>query len=160
MSPSFNPDNLLPKSNFRDPRMESGFCPECWPSCNGRALPILSSDPHDQRCLELLAAYYRLNLVQQRIADGKGGPADPLEATQAIAVIEDCYSPIGFFGEPVWDGAFVRDVRVVRPGLANLLSMTASHSSQFTVPGLEQIPEIELMGQAQVRRWSHGEMDF
>jgi len=159
-SPNFEPDNLLPKGNFRDPRMEPGFCPECWPLCNGEVFPILRSDPHDRRCLELLVAYYQLNLVQKRILDGNGDPAELLAATEAIAAIEDAYSPIGFWGEPVLEGLFVRDIRVVRPGLANHLSLTASLSSQFLIPGIEQIPGTELTGQAQVRLWRHGEMDF
>lgn len=156
---SFDPDSLLPRNNVLDPRMGVAFCPDYWPLCNGKALPAYSSDPFDLRCLELLAAYYQLNLARKRIAEGSGSVENLAVATEALATIEDRYSPIGFFGEPVWEGGFVRDIRVVRPGLEGLLSKAASLSSQFAIPGLEQIPEAELLGEAKIRRWSHGKMD-
>jgi len=157
---SFDTNTLLPESNFQDPRTGVEFCPEYWPLCNGRPLPVFSSDPFDLRCLELSAAYYQLNLAKKRFVEGNGREENLGEATDKIARIEDRYSPIGFFGEPVWEGELVRDIRVVRPGLEGLLSISASLSSQFAIPGLEQIPEAELLGEAKIRRWSHGEMDI
>src|SRR6266568_2587849 len=56
------PSNFEPSPDFVDPRLHSGFEPACWPRCNGAAAPPPGSPgPHERRCLEFLAAFYRLN---------------------------------------------------------------------------------------------------
>src|SRR5689334_4061748 len=60
------PLNLEPSPDFVDPRRRAGFDRSCWPRCNGKAAPRPNSkDLHERRCLEFLAAFYQLNVLNQ-----------------------------------------------------------------------------------------------
>jgi hypothetical protein len=156
-----NPENLephllSPDAGFSDPRLAPDFCSAWWPMCNGTDLPALSLDAHDQRCLELITAYYELN---RQLALPEGSPsrsAGVVQARQSIDQLEDRYAPLGFFGEPQFVDGLCRNVSIVRPGLPGLLSAASSLSSQFAIPGLEELPAEELTGPPAFRRWSHG----
>ncbi len=151
-----DPSQLLPIEGFPDPRMAHDFCPALWPLCNGTPLPLLSLDAHERRCLELVSGYYELNR-QWVLPDGApsktGGVAG---ARRAIDQLEDRYAPLGFFGEPDFEEGLCRNVNIVRPGLPGLLSEAASLSSQFAIPGMDELPAEELNGRPILRRWSHG----
>ena len=77
-------------------------------------------------------------------------------ARQLIEALEDRYAPLGFYGEPIFEGGLCRDVGILRPGLPGLLSDAASLSSQFAIPGFDELPLNELNGPPILRRWSHG----
>jgi hypothetical protein len=153
---NFNPHQLLPDDRFSDPRAEPDFCLALWPLCNGTILPSLSLDSHDQRCLELVTAYYRLN-QHLSLPEGSPSKADHVAQTRrAIDQLEDRYAPLGFYGEPIFENGLCRDVGIIRPGLPRFLSEASSLSSQFAIPGLDELPSEELTGPPIIRRWPHG----
>lgn len=165
-------DKLLrfePPPDFADPRLGLDFQPEHWPLCNGQTAPPFSSvELHERRCVEFLAAYYQINVLHHRLIDARTNSLPDVEirraldevaaATNALENLEDRYAPIGFFGEPVMDGVFYRDILFIRPELPKILPQAASVSLHIAIPGLEEIPESELQGQVTIRRWSHGKM--
>jgi hypothetical protein len=162
---------LEPPADFADPRLQGAFQPQHWPLCNGEPPP--SPNPptlHERRCLEFLSAFYHLNVLNARLLDGRtqGGPDEGARtllgeiaaATAELERLEDRYAPIGFFGEPVMEGVFYRDITFVRPELPRILPGTGSHSSHIAVPGIEEIPESELQGPVKIIRFAHGKMDI
>src|SRR5689334_13266430 len=109
------PLNFEPSPDFVDPRLRPGFDRACWPLCNGKAAPPPHSpDLHERRCLEFMAAFYQLNVLNKGLlAARKAGAAQrrikalldkTASATTALEALEDRYAPIGFFGEPVMKG--------------------------------------------------------
>jgi hypothetical protein len=163
------PSKLEPSGDFVDPRGQRGFQLAAWPLCNGtHAPPTGASDLYERRCLEFLARYYQLNLLNQRLLAArqkKGSQAKTrsilsqiARVTDALEKLEDRYAPIGFFGEPVMDGVFYRDITFVRPELPRIFpSMQSSH---IAIPGLEEIPQSELRGPAKIFRFGHGKVDL
>src|SRR3954454_13698943 len=98
---------LEPPSDWVDPRRQSDFIPAHWPLCDGEPAPgPEATGLHERSCIELLAAFYRINLVNSRwVAAGQAGAAEFIiktllfEAQAAMAAlekIEDRYAPIGF----------------------------------------------------------------
>jgi hypothetical protein len=165
------PLNFAPEPDFVDPRQRPGFERACWPRCNGAAAPPPDSpDLHERRCLEFLAAFYQLNVLNRRLqAARKGGaPRQRIKAlldriasaTAALEVLEDRYAPIGFFGEPVMKGIRYDNIIFVRPELPKLHPKASPLSSHFTIPGLDKIPASELRGPVKVFRFGHGKVDF
>src|SRR5687767_9290107 len=105
---------LEPSPSFVDPRLQRGFKPKHWPSCNGQPAPLPgATDLHDRRCIEFLAAYYQLNLLNSRLLQARKKRADQKairsilanidRAATSLEKLEDRYAPIGFFGEPAMD---------------------------------------------------------
>jgi hypothetical protein len=165
------PLNLEPPADFVDPRLQPGFLPEYWPLWNGQAgPPIGSQELYDCRCLEFLAAFYELNVLNSRLLTARKHSATGPEAqtlllaidvaTQRLEKLEDRYAPIGFYGEPVMDGMLYRSVVFVRPKVPNIYGPKKGASSHVAIPGLENIPASELKGKVTVRRWGHGKMDL
>lgn len=155
-SGQFDPRQLLPPDRLRDPRAEGDFCPALWPLCNGTILPSMSRDLHERRCLELISAYYELNR-QLALPEATNSTCDGVaQARRAITELEDRYAPLGFYGEPIFESGVCRDVGILRPGLPVQHSENASLSSQFVIPGLDELPTHELSGPPVLRRWSHG----
>ena len=163
------PLRFEPPPDFADPRLAPEFQPEHWPRCNGESAPPLGiADLHERRCVEFLAGFYRLNVLNSRLLAARTNAATGTEirlaldkiaaATTALEHLEDRYAPIGFFGEPVMDGVFYRNILFVRPELPRILPQAASVSSHVAIPGLEEIPESELQGQVTIRRWNHGKV--
>ncbi len=164
------PTTFAPPPGFVDPRLGRTFQPAAWPLCNGKPAPLPgTSDLHERRCLEFLAAYYRINQRQRQLlaARRRSAPRSRLRSLQAalrratgtLEALEDRYAAVGFFGEPALDGPFVVDVQFVRPELPRLYPQPASHSSHIAIPVLEGIPASELRGPARVIRFRHGKMD-
>ncbi len=152
----FDPRQLLPPERPQDPRAERDFCPNLWPLCNGTILPSMSRDLHERRCLELVSAYYELNR-QWALPEETPSRSDGVaQARRAIGELEDRYAPLGFYGEPIFEDGLCRDVGIVRPGLPSLPAENSSLSSQFVIPGLDDLPTHELTGPPVIRRWSHG----
>jgi len=161
--------NLEPPSDFADPRLRRGFDPVAWPLCNGNSGPVPgATDLYERRCVEFLAAYYRLNQFNRRLLVARQNSAPDKKirsivarinaATVALEKLEDRYAPMGFFGEPVMDGVFYRDIVFVRPELPRVYP--ALQSSHIAIPGLEQIPPSELCGPVKILRVGDGKMDF
>ena len=159
-----------PPPGFRDPRLSPDFEPRCWPLCNGGPAPAPGSPGlHERRCLEFLAAFYQLNVLNTRLHDSrkKGAPRRRIKslldeiasATAALEVLEDRYAPIGFFGEPVMKGIRYQNIAFVRPELPKLYPRASTLSSHFAIPGLEQIPASELRGPFKIIRFGHGKVD-
>jgi hypothetical protein len=162
---------IKPPADFADPRLEADFQPEQWPLCNGEpAAPPSPPGLHERRCLEFLAAFYRLNVLNHRLLAGRtvGAPdevnrlvlAEIDSATKALEKLEDRYAPIGFYGEPVMEGISYRNITFVRPELPRLYAKAAMLSSYFAIPGIEKIPESELRGPARILRTGYGKMDI
>lgn len=160
---------LEPAPNFADPRINRNFDPTAWPLCNGKSDPLLgATDVYERRCLEFLASYYRLNWLNRSllVARQKEAPEKKIRsivarinaATVALEKLEDRYAPIGFFGEPVMDGVFYRDIVFVRPELPRVYP--ALQSSHIAIPGLEQIPESELRGPVKILRFGREKVDL
>jgi len=158
-----------PAIDFKDPRLVTGFDRTAWPRCNGRLAPKLGAKGlHEKRCLEFLALYYRLNVLNKNLlaARRKAAPTARIKsvlakihtATTELERLEDRYTPIGFFGEPIMDGVFYRDIKFTRPELPRIAP--SLHSSHIAIPGLEQIPPSELRGPAKIIRFGHGKMDL
>ena len=160
---------LEPRADFADPRLQRGFDSAALPLCNGNSAPLPgATDLYERRCLEFLAAYYRLNLLNRRllVARQKSAPEAKIRsvlsqvnaATVALEKLEDRYAPIGFFGEPVMDGIFYRDIIFVRPELPRVYP--SLQSSYIAIPGLEQIPQSELRGPIKIIRFGRGKVDL
>jgi hypothetical protein len=163
------PTLLGPTPDFVDPRLDRGFDPAVWPLCNGNAAPLPgTSDLYERRCLEFLAAYYRLNRLNLGLLDARqrSSPEAKIRsvlakinaATAALEKLEDRYAPIGFFGEPVMDGVFYRDIIFVRPELPR--TCPPLQSSHIAIPGLEHIPQSELRGPVKIIRFGRAKVDL
>ena len=162
---------IEPPADFSDPREEADFRCEHWPLCNGEpaALPN-TSGLHERRCLEFLAAFYRLNVLNSRLlASRAAGSAEEVNrlilsdinfATKELEKLEDRYAPIGFYGEPSMEGITYRNIIFVRPELPRVYGTASTHSSCFAIPGIEEIPESELRGPARIFRVGYGKMDL
>lgn len=152
-----------------DPRLKRGFRPELWPLCNGEPAPAPgTSGQFEHRCLEFLAAFYRLNVLNMELlARRKSGTAAARRqalarikaATLALEKLEDDYAPVGFFGEPVMEGILYRNVIFVRPKPPKIYSQEPKQSACFKVPGLEDIPEVELHGTPTIVRLGREKVD-
>ena len=160
-----------PAPDFRDPRLSPGFDRRCWPLCNGGpAPPPNATGLHERRCLEFLAAFYQLNLLNKRLLAlrNQRAPRRRIKSVldriasdmAAIEALEDRYAPIGFFGEPVMKGMLYHNIVFVRPELPTLYPRASMLSSHFAIPGLEKIPASELRGPVKVFRFGHGEVDL
>jgi hypothetical protein len=157
-----------PPEDFVDPRLEPDFCPELWPQCDGGAVSVPrweEADVHERRCLEFLAAFYRLNVLNAALlAAQRAEERDEarvilrrlVEATEALETLEDRYAPIGFFGDPVMEGLCYRNIQFVRPALPQIFGASSSASSCFAIPGLEEIPVDERQGTPRVWRRKNG----
>jgi hypothetical protein len=162
--------NLEPSLDFVDPRLRRGFQPACWPKCNGRATPAHSRDLHERRCLEFLAAFYRLNVLNKELQLARKQRATPRRikpllakiaaATSALEALEDRYAPIGFFGEPAMKGMRYHNIIFRRPELPRLQPKASTLSSHFAIPGLDKIPASELRGPIKIFRFGHGKVDI
>jgi hypothetical protein len=160
---------LEPPPGFADPRLHRGFDTAAWPLCHGNSAPLLgATDLYERRCLEFLAAYYRLNRLNRSllVARQKSAPEKKIRsvlakingATVALEKLEDRYAPIGFFGEPVMDGIFYRDIIFVRPELPRVYPPL--QSSHIAIPGLGQIPASELREPLKIIRFGRGKVDL
>jgi len=166
---SHAPLSFEPPPDFSDPRLEPGFQPEDWPLCHDEPAPPPNPPGlHERRCLEFLAAFYRINVAQRRstglVGSGSqeglpGSQTDEIAATKALEKLEDRYAPIGFFGEPVVKGLRCQNVIFVRPELPRLAPTASTMSAEFAIPGLEGIPASELTGPARVVRWGRKPVD-
>jgi hypothetical protein len=163
--------NFEPPPDFLDPRLLPGFERACWPRCNGAAAPPPGSPGlHERRCLEFLAAFYELNVLNKRLHAARKARAprrriktllDQIaSAIAALEALEDRYAPIGFFSEPVMKGMRYHDIGFNRPALPRLQPRASTLSSHFRIPGLDGIPACELRGAVKVFRFSHGKVDF
>ena len=154
----------IPKKSISnsDPRLKRGFKLELWPLCNGQPAPATgAADAFDRRCLEFLAAYYQLNVLNQellalrqpRTASARRQTLAKIDAvTRALEKLEDRHAPVGFFGEPVMQGIFYRNVIFVRPKPPSLPPAIQPQSAVIAVPGLGDIPKSELRGRPRVFR--------
>lgn len=162
------PSPFQPGADFKDPRLRPGFQPKAWPLCNGAAAPLpKSADLHERRCIEFLAFYYKLNVLNRRLLEAreksaakkiKSILAEIEAATSALERLEDRYAPIGFYGEPVMDGVFYQNILFVRPELPQIYPQPASQCSHIAIPGLDEIPKSELRGPVKVMRFVHGKV--
>lgn len=160
-----------PAPDFADPRLQPGFQPGHWPLCNGEAAPPPDAvHLHERRCIEFLAAYYLLNVLNGRLLAARrdGAPAPVTmgllqeidAAIMALEKLEDRYAPIGFFAEPLMDGIAYRSIAFVRPEFPRLFPKASTLSSHVAIPGLEEIPESELRGPVKIIRLGYGKVDF
>lgn len=157
---------LEPPPDFVDPRLTRSFEPEHWPTCNGKpGPPPATLDLYEKRCVEFLAAYYELNRLNVRLLHARKNRASQKEVRALLAKIarkstaleklEDRYAPVGFFGDPVMNGIFYRDVAFTRPELPKIYTPAASQSSHIAISGLELIPSAELRGPVRILRFHH-----
>jgi hypothetical protein len=163
-----------PPVDFVDPRVCPDFDPRHWPLCDGRpAAPPGTTELHERRCIEFLAAFYRINVLSDRLlaAQLAGATDSALKsirdeiaaATVALETMEDRYAPIGFFGEPVMDEQKkmrYNDIVFVRPEIPRVYPKASALSSHFAIPGLDEIPESELRGPVKIVRFGHGKVDL
>ena len=160
-----------PSPGFLDPRLSPDFEPRFWPLCNGEpAPPANRPNLHERRCLEFLAGFYQLNVLNQGLHDSRKARAprrriksllDKIaSATAALEALEDRYAPIGFFGEPVMKGIRYHNIVFVRPELPKLYPRASTLSSHFAIPGLEKIPASELRGPVKIIRFGRGKVDL
>jgi hypothetical protein len=165
-----SPQTFEPPPDFVDPRLLPGFQRTSWPLCNGDAAPPPGTeDSYQRRCVEFLAAFYELNVLNKELlAVRKAGASQRrikglldkiAAATRALEALEDRYAPIGFFGEPVMKGMRYYDIVFVRPQLPRLQPKASRLSSHFAVPGLDKIPASELQGPVKIYRFRHGKVD-
>jgi len=165
------PLSFEPSPDFLDPRLHRGFERACWPLCNGAAAPPPDSPGlHERRCLEFLAAFYQLNVLNKQLHASRK-PRAPrrriktlldkiASATAALETLEDRYAPIGFFGEPVMKGIRYQNIVFVRPELHKRQPKASTLSCHFAIPGLDKIPASELRGPVKVFRFGHEKVDL
>ena len=158
-----------PARNFKDPRLARGFDRSAWPRCNGKLAPRPGAkDVYERRCLEFLALYYRLNVLNKQLLASRRKSASGTKirsllgeintTTSILEQLEDRYAPIGFFGEPIMDGVFYRNILFARPELPRI--SPTLHSSHIAIPGLEGIPQSELKGPVKIIRFGDGKVDL
>lgn len=158
-------------SRFTDPRTKEDFQVRHWPLCNGKEAPPPGSiDPHERRCIEFLAAYYEVNCrhAEHQEALATDAPKSEIDnrlaaiaaALEAVDSLEDRYITIGFYGDPVMDGVRYRDIQFEHPAAPTVQTETRSVSLRVAVPGLEEIPASELVGEPQVVRFENGKVDL
>jgi len=171
MKKTFTKATFQPAADFVDPRLRPGFKPRLWPRCNGEAAPApRARGLYERRCLEFLAAFYRLNLANQRLLDArkaraagkvvKSRLAAVATSTADLEVLEDRYAPIGFFGEPLMDGILYQDIIFARPEVPKHYPQVRIQTMVFQIPGLEDIPKSELRGRAKIRHFGHAKLDL
>ncbi|MCI0746448.1 MAG: hypothetical protein L0Y58_13680 [Verrucomicrobia subdivision 3 bacterium] len=148
---------------LEDPRARPDFRPEHFPTANGKSAPSPDGrGPNDQKILEFLSVYYRLNcehakLLESRgMADSAGGPQTERERMQAIERIlvirdglEDQYAPMGTIAEPVVRGGFTVDVKftfgnVNRAGRLRGAAMVSSATIPIRLPPGVRIEDLTL----------------
>lgn len=101
---------FAPPDDWADPRLSHGFQPEHFPRCDGgEPPPVAAADLKERRKLEFLAAYYAINGAYMRLraaadADRHAAMLNLNAAQLARDHLEDRYAPIGFYGEPRFDG--------------------------------------------------------
>ena len=160
-----------PPADFADPRCQPDFETAHWPLCNGEPAPPSGSPGlHERRCIEFLAAFYHLNVLNGRLLHARqnGVPEEAIRsllkaidtAMAGLETMEDRYAPIGFFGEPVMDGIRYANVVFARPELPRIYAKPSPVSSHIAVPGLDEIPLSELRGPVNIVRWDHGKVDL
>jgi hypothetical protein len=160
-----------PPQSFVDPRSVDEFRENLWPARTGEEPPpIGTTDRHERRCIEFLAAYYTVNCRQaDLLAARKQGASESeialrlktvSDAIDAVDRLEDRFSPVGFYGEPTMDGVFYRSIGFNRPEVPRILSPPGTHSSHIAIPGLNDIPAEELRGPVVITRWNHGKVDL
>jgi len=168
------PPPHVPAASFVDPRTRADFQGCHWPLCNGGdAPPAESADPHDGRCLEVLAAYYEVNCRRMKLEEARARQAPEAEtgallgavdeALCAVDAIEDRYASIGFYGEPTMRGDYYHSIGFHRPELPRVLpSEPSCHSfaTWLAVPGLDEIPRKQLAGPTVLMRVPHGKVDL
>ncbi len=153
-----------------DPRLSLDFLSEFWPLCNGKPAPLLAqANIYDTRCIEFLAAYYEVNIRNAELANARSSSAEPHEtsahldrvavALAKIDALEDRYISIGFFGEPLMEGVFYRDIHFTRPGLHGQGTNTISFSSHIAVFDFSDIPASEFEGIPSIIRFDDGKAD-
>ena len=156
-----------PPVGFMDPRLAEGFQVRYWPLCDGRDAPTFATaDLHERRCIQFLAAFHRLNVLNAGLFEARqrGAPSTEIRAAleniaaaaAALEKLEDHYAAIGFFAEPSMEGVTYRDVQFVRPEVPKMFPCAASISSHIRVPGLEDLPPEELRGEVTLRQWRYG----
>ena len=158
-----NPLQFEPPADFVDPRTERVFQSKFWPRCNGKKAPSpKASDIHDRRCIEFLAAFYRINILQSKLllarrfsrkAQAVRLQGKISEAFAALERLEDRYAPIGFFGEPEMRGIYYWNIEFLRPSRPKGLPDAPQFSSHFAVPGLGNMPKRELKGRVRILRY-------
>lgn len=128
-TPDLNPtlmETNLPKrmSHLEDPRTQSDFQPELYPTVNGRPAPAPgATERNDRVALEFLAAYYGLNRLYARLRSLRAQPetAGFREETAAVLreierllvlrdQLEDTYAPFGVIAEPKVREGMTEDV--------------------------------------------------
>ena len=160
-----------PSPRLRDPRLQAGFDRTCWPRCNGKAAPPPKPPGlHERRCIEFLAAFYHLNVLNKSLLAARRArtPQKQIKSllhklaksTSTLEALEDRYAPIGFFGEPVMKGIRYHDIIFRRPELPRLQPKASTLSSYFAIPGLDKIPASELRGPVKIFRFGHGKVDI
>ena len=156
-----------PPADFADPRLAPDFAPADWPLCNGApAPPFADADLHHRRCIEFLARFYELNRRTQQLYHARqtGAMAATVaaclaalgDATKVLEALEDRYAAIGFFGEPSMADLHYADIRFTRPQVPRSFPAPVTISSQFAIPGLEDLPPEELVGTPTIVRWTRG----
>jgi hypothetical protein len=171
MKKTFTKATFEPSADFADPRLRRGFKRRLWPLCNGEAAPAPRAQGlYERRCLEFLAAFYRLNLANQRLLDARKARATSkgiksrlaavAASTTDLEALEDRYAPIGFFGEPVMDGILYQNIIFARPEVPKHFRQPLMQTMEFVIPGLEAIPQSELSGQPKIRRFGHAKLDL
>jgi hypothetical protein len=164
-------ETIEPPASFVDPRRRPGFKPRLWPLCNGKPAPKTASrELYERRCVEFLAAFYRINVANQRLLDArrmrssktiiKSRLDSAAAATDDLEALEDRYAPIGFFGEPVMDGIRYQNIIFTRPDVPKQYREPKMQSATFAIPGLDAIPKSELRGRPKLRRFGHARLDL
>jgi hypothetical protein len=164
-------EDFQPPADFVDPRRQPGFQPELWPLLNGQRAPAAGGRGlHERRCLEFLAAFYHVNVANERLRQARSARAAQrvlrahrarvAAATAALTDLEDRYAPIGFFGEPVMAGARCHNVLFNRPEVPKQYRRPPVQVVAFSIPGLAAIPESELRGRPKLRHMGYAGLDF
>jgi hypothetical protein len=163
--------DFQPRADFADPRRQPDFQPGLWPLCNGQPAPPPGvRGLFERRCLEFMAACYRLNVANERLRQARAARAGPsvlrarrakvAAATAALTDLEDRYAPIGFFGEPVMGGDHCHNVLFNRPEVPKQYRRPPVRVAVFSTPGLAGIPESELRGRPKLRRLGYAGLDL
>jgi hypothetical protein len=164
-------EEFQPAADFVDPRRQPGFQPALWPLGNGQpAPPPGDGGLFERRCLEFLAAFYHVNVANERLLKVRAARAaqSVLRAhrakvaavTAALTDLEDRYAPIGFFGEPVMDCGRCHNVLFNRPEVPKQYRRPPVRVVAFSIPGLAGIPESELRGRPKLRRMGYAGLDL
>jgi hypothetical protein len=136
------------RNKMADPRAESGFRPDLFPLCEGRAVPSFeTSDAITRRKLDYLLVYYEINLRYQQLLAARQSPAGEAERTALQAIeqallardaLEDQHARFGVIACPVIENGIIVNLKFAAPPSRSQSFSSMTMTFNLPVPWLNE----------------------